>query len=84
MSEEAVGHPGGLAPQARLELYWQHLEPRSHVVPEPGASGPALRAGVTEVLTGMQNCCLRVPDSNLDADVSHQGTISGLVFLALG
>lgn len=51
---------------------------------DPGASGPALRAGVTEVLTGMQDCCRRVPDSNLDADVSHQGTISCLFFLASG
>lgn len=50
-------------------------------VPEPGASGPALRAGVTEVLRGAE---LRVPDSNLDADVSHQGTIRSSVFLALG
>lgn len=44
--EEAVCPAGGLAPGARLELYWQHLEPRSHGVQEPGASGPALRAGV--------------------------------------
>lgn len=51
---------------------------------DPGVSGPMLRAGVTEVLTGMQNCCLRVPDSILDADISHWGTVSSLLFLASG